>query len=208
MADRSPSENSDGLSSQDETNSSASTGGASGNGGNTDEFGRPTAVASSGSDGGGSGGGGPGSGGPGSGGPGDTGPGICGGADTGPFSIGLGSGATDGRLVGADVGNGGDLAHVGAIVRGHPLDLNGLSGGNSGDHAVTAGIGASGGPLLADAGLLTGADGRSPLSAQIAGVPTSPMPACSATTRRWRRRPLSCRASGLRASTAARAIIR
>jgi hypothetical protein len=153
--------------------------------GNVDEFGRPIAAAppsDSGSPGGGpsdSGGGsdtGSGTGGPGgSGGPSDGGPGAGGGntglasvaGDAGPISIGLGDGASDGRLASADAGNGGDLAHVGAVDRADPLDITGLTGGASGDHAVTAGAGASGGPTLADAGILTDADGQSPLGAAI-----------------------------------------
>jgi hypothetical protein len=174
--------NSDFISHGDDNPGSTGTG--AGNGGNVDEFGRPIAAAppsdggspggpsdtggGGGSDGGGTGGPGD-SGGPGAGGPGaasDTGlVSVTGGA--GPISIGVGDGATDGRLVSADAGNGGDLAHVGAGDRADPLNLTGLTGGGSGDHAVTAGAGATGAPALADAGILTGADGQSPLGAEI-----------------------------------------
>jgi hypothetical protein len=75
--------------------------------------------------------------------------------------------------IGADVGNGQNIANAGVLGNSDALQnatgaLQGINGtGNSGDHLVTGDAGAAGGSPVADAGVLTTPSSQSPVGADV-----------------------------------------
>lgn len=81
------------------------------------------------------------------------------------FNTGVLAAADDSNPISVSAGQGPSILDAHALNHGVPSDL--LSGDNSGDHLVTGEAGASGDYTVANAGILSDADSRSPIAAVI-----------------------------------------